>query len=347
MASLIHLWSPGFGEFGGGIGAFSRECATALQAEGYNVSLFGKSDVSGSWSGLPLYGAASSPPRLRTARFAAGVLTACLRERPQQVITCHVNFAPVAHIARKTARIPFTVIAHGIDVQLHLDRRKKEALLDAARILAVSEWTRQLVIAETGVDPSHVLRLPNTVDEERFTIGPKPESLLRRYRLAPGEHVLLTVGRLDERERYKGYDRIVAALPAIMKECGQVRYIVAGSGGDHARIMRLAADAGVDASVTIAGFVPDDELADHYRLADVFAMPSTGEGFGIVFLEAMACGIPVLAGNRDGSVDALDEGRLGRLVDPLDVGAIAAGIIDLLAGRGPRMWFNKQALRDA
>jgi glycosyltransferase involved in cell wall biosynthesis len=99
--------------------------------------------------------------------------------------------------------------------------------------------------------------------------------------------------------------------------------------------------------VSFAGFVAPDELVDHYRLADVFAMPSTGEGFGVVFLEAMACGTPVLGGNRDGSVDALDGGRLGLLVEPMNVAAIGDGICALLEKQGPECWFDREALHDA
>lgn len=90
-----------------------------------------------------------------------------------------------------------------------------------------------------------------------------------------------------------------------------------------------------------------ENSATPHRLADVFAMPSTGEGFGIVFLEAMACGTPVVAGNCDGAVDALDRGRLGKLVDPNDVSAIANGINSLLNKEGPALWFDREALHDA
>ncbi len=82
--------------------------------------------------------------------------------------------------------------------------------------------------------------------------------------------------------------------------------------------------------MTLAGYIPEEELNDHYNLCDVFAMPSKGEGFGIVFLEAMACGKPVLAGNKDGSVDALLGGKLGALVDPDDVAQIAETLIAIL-----------------
>jgi glycosyltransferase involved in cell wall biosynthesis len=346
MASRIHVWAPGFRYFGGGIGAFSRELALALESLGHDVALFGKCDSPGKWDGRTLWGVGAGNTTLSSARFAAGVLAACVRDRPQHVITTHVNYAPVAHFAKAVTGVPFSVVAHGIDVQHHLDDRKTAAMKAAARVFAVSEFTTQLVVG-AGVNPGRVRLLPNTVDETRFTLSGQSTELRQRYALSPGERVVLTVGRLDSTEAYKGYDRIIEALPAIINVCGPTRFILAGSGDDGPRLLRLAKKTGVEQRVTLAGFVPDAELADHYRLADVFAMPSTGEGFGIVFLEAMACGTPVLGGNRDGSVDALDGGKLGKLVDPLNVQEIAAGIIDLLMRKGPSLWYDKAALREA
>jgi glycosyltransferase involved in cell wall biosynthesis len=122
-------------------------------------------------------------------------------------------------------------------------------------------------------------------------------------------------------------------------------YLIVGKGNDTERVQALAAELGMADCLTLCGFVPDEELADHYRLANVYAMPSDGEGFGIVFLEAMACGIPVLAGNLDGSVDALADGKLGQLVDPRSIEAIADGLVALLSGKGPADWFKPEILR--
>ena len=97
----------------------------------------------------------------------------------------------------------------------------------------------------------------------------------------------------------------------------------------------------------VVSLISDVAMAEHYRLADVFAMPSTGEGFGIVFLEAMGSGTPVLGGNQDGSVDALDGGKLGLLVDPTSVDAIADGLIALLKRQGPDLWFEREHLAEA
>jgi glycosyltransferase involved in cell wall biosynthesis len=218
---------------------------------------------------------------------------------------------------------------------------------DADRVIAVSNWTRQRVLDLGGISPENVTVLPNTIDEERFTVGAKSTKLQRQYGLAPDEKVVLTVARLDPGERYKGYDRIIEALPAIRKECGPVRFLIVGAGGDRPRVAELARKIGVESAVSFAGFVPADALVDHYRLADAFAMPSTGEGFGIVFLEAMGCGTPVIAGNRDGSVDALDGGRLGMLIEPLSIDAIADSVCALIHREGPALWFDRQALHDA
>jgi glycosyltransferase involved in cell wall biosynthesis len=343
----IHTWAPAFTGFGGGISAFSRELAVALSDLGHDLRLFGKMDRTGKFERLPLWGTRTYTKVGRSHAFAAGVLASAARRRPNHIISTHVNFAPVAEIARRTLGIPFSLVAHGIDIHPGLPASVITALRAADRIIAVSSWTRLRVLDLGGIDPENVVILHNTLDEEKFNPAPKPSALLERYGIRQGEKVILTVARLASDERYKGYDRIIRALPTLQSECGNVRFILVGKGEDAARLEALAGVLGVRRNITFAGFVPDRELADHYRLADVFAMPSTGEGFGIVFLESMGCGVPVVAGNRDGSVDALDGGRLGKLVDPIDVNAISEGIHSLLRCDGPALWFNKERLSGA
>jgi glycosyltransferase involved in cell wall biosynthesis len=321
--------------------------ALGLGELGHELRLFGKNDSSGSWDGHDLTGGKPLGGAVRTAVFAGATLGAVLRSRPQHVISTHLNFGPVALLAKKLFGTRYTLVAHGIDVHPDLPSRTLDAMRNADRIIAVSEWTRGRVTALGGIDPANVSIVPNAFDETRFTVGPKPQWLRKAYGIVPGEKVLLTVGRLDRRERYKGCDRVIEALGEIQQRCGPVRFIVVGTGDDRERIIALAREKGQEKSVVFAGFVPPEDLADHYRLADAFAMPSTGEGFGIVFAEALACGTPVVAGNRDGSVDALDGGRLGRLVDPLSVSAIVEGVCDVLCGRGPALWHDRRELHNA
>ena len=111
-----------------------------------------------------------------------------------------------------------------------------------------------------------------------------------------------------------------------------VHFILVGKGDDRPRIQALVNNLNLQDCVTIAGFVPDEELCDYYNLCDVFALPSKGEGFGIVYLEALACGKPVLAGKQDGSIEPLAKGKLGCLVDPDNVEEIADNLIKILQG---------------
>jgi glycosyltransferase involved in cell wall biosynthesis len=346
----IHVWAPEFATFGGGIGKFSRELAFALHRLGHDLLLAGKLDypVDGERGGL--WGAAGYPRVARNAAFAAGVLARCARHRPDRVISSHLNFGPVARIASTTFGVPYTLVAHGIDVGQHLSSAKKAALRSAGQVIAVSSWTRKRLLQVGGISAERIVLLPNTVNGNEFNVGAPPASLRARYGLGDNEKVILTVARLGPSETlagYKGCDRTLEALPAVRAECGSVRYIIVGTGPDRFRLEEIATKLGISSAVTFAGFVPDDELADHYRLADAYVMPSTGEGFGIVFLEAMACGTPVLAGNADGSVDALDAGRLGKLVNPTSVPEITAGLIALLKREGPDWWFDRSALHHA
>ena len=342
----LHLWAPWFIQFGGGITSFSRELALALAEGKHGLSLFGKTDLGGSFAGAPLWGAGNYPAILQSTAFAAGVVGAAVRHQPAEIVSTHLNFGPMAHFAARLRGIPFTLIAHGIDVHPQLSPSRLAALRAAHRVIVVSNWTRQRLLALGGIGESRVFVLPNTYDEERFCPGDPPEYLRERYKLIRGERVVLTVARLDAGEGYKGYDRVLQAMPEVVRQCGSVRFLIAGQGSDRSRLEQMAQALGVADRVTFAGFVSDGELADHYRLADVFAMPSTGEGFGIVFLEAMGCGTPVLGGNLDGSVDALAGGELGMLVDPASVEAIAAGLVAMLQGRGPELWFGRRALQE-
>ena len=141
-------------------------------------------------------------------------------------------------------------------------------------------------------------------------------------------------------------DVTIRALPKILQAFPEVKYLVIGHGNDQPRLAQLAKNLNVADCVIFAGFVPTEELVEHYRVADAYIMPSQ-EGFGIVYLEAMACGIPVLAGDNDGSADPLQDGRLGWRVPHREPESVATACIEMLQGNDPRcngQWLREQAL---
>jgi phosphatidyl-myo-inositol dimannoside synthase len=167
--------------------------------------------------------------------------------------------------------------------------------------------------------------LPNTVSLDRFRPGPPDASLQERYGLA-GRTVLMTLARLDANERYKGIDETLRVLSRLAEAVPDVAYLVVGDGSDRGRLEGEARRLRVADRVVFAGRIAEETKADHYRLADAFVMPGRGEGFGIVYLEALACGIPVVGSTLDASRDALLDGKLGALVDPDDPADLIRGI---------------------
>lgn len=341
---VISLWAPQVLGFGGGITEFSRQFASALSTQ-YSVFIVAKFDRSGSYQGMPIHGAGRLFAPLRSAVFCLHCVARVVVRRPALIVSTHLNFGPVAFWLCKCLDIPFMVVAHGIDVQPNLSLLRQRALRSAVRVIGVSRHSRVLLLQLHGVRADQVRILPNTVDSDRFTVGLALAGLRNRYQIPLDRKIVLTVGRLVASEAYKGYDVILQAFSNVLATVPAAHYVICGKGDDRPRIERLIAELGLQDRVTVTGFVSDEELPAHYRMADVFAMPSTGEGFGIVFLEAMACGVPVLAGNRDGSVDALADGELGCLVDPLSVDEVAAGLISLLKKEGPEFWFQPEQLR--
>lgn len=247
------------------------------------------------------------------------------------VLVGHVNLAPAVWLLKKRyPGLKIAVMAHGIEVWTPLTGFKRHLLHQADHIIAVSRFTAGKLITVQGLPAEKIKVLPNCLDPffqlpDNFS---KPGYLLQRYGLRPGQPVLITISRLNAHEGYKGYDKVLACLPGLIAQYPDLQYILAGKSdrAERARIKALVQALKLESHVHLPGYLPDEELADHYRLSDVFVMPSKKEGFGLVFIEALACGTPVVAGNADGSADALLDGRLGRLVAPDDPEAIAEAI---------------------
>ncbi|MEA5628319.1 glycosyltransferase family 4 protein [Nostoc sp. UHCC 0251] len=272
------------------------------------------------------------PRLLQTIFFATKIIILAILQRPSIVISTHVNYATACYFLKLLTGIPYWVVAHGLEVWDIENIVTKLALQNANKIISVSNYTRQRLLGYKNLDSEKIVILPNTFDASKFKINPKPSYLLERYKLTDEQPVILTVTRMGRMAKYKGYDQILRALLKVQLHVPNVHFILVGKGDDIPRIKALVTSLNLQDCVTIAGFIPDEELCDYYNLCDVFALPSQGEGFGIVYLEALACGKPVLAGNQDGSTDPLAEGKLGCLVDPNNVEEIADNLIQILQG---------------
>lgn len=351
--TVVHFWFPNIFDFKGGIQVYIAVLLEALQKlypySEYEVFLKHDTCYYPKFSFLSktrFHFSGIWPLSIRTAAFAAQILGLGLWQRPKLVIAAHLNFTVAAYWLKQLTGVSYWTITYGIEAWNIQRQDLQTALHHADRILSISGYTRDRLIQEQNLDPAKISLLPCTFDPSRFQISAKSTYLLEKYNLKPEQPIILTVSRLAEAKRYKGYDQILEALPQIRQAIPNVHYLIVGKGKDQPRVEKLIAQLELQDCVTLAGFVPDDQLCDYYNLCDVFAMPSKREGFGIVYLEALACGKPTLGGNQDGAIDALCHGELGALVDPDDVGEIAQTLIQILQGTYPNpLMYKPEALR--
>lgn len=251
------------------------------------------------------------------------------------VILSHANLLPVGFCIKLLApKTKLILIAHGIEAWKPFTGFKKKMLFKCDQILSVSRYTKNVLIALNGFPEASIRVLNNCLDPflEEPVVKEKDPDLLERYRLKKEDTVLMTLTRLAARERYKGYDIVIQSLKKLRETNPHLKYLIVGKydNKEKARLDKMIAKAGLRDQVIFSGFVPDKALADHFNLADIYIMPSEKEGFGIVFIEAMYYNKPVIAGNKDGSTDALLDGKLGLLVNPENLEEVTCAITKMM-----------------
>ncbi|HTL88082.1 MAG TPA: glycosyltransferase [Leptolyngbya sp.] len=284
-------------------------------------------------------------PKVGRAKLAIALLTHLVTHRPQRVFCGHILLAPLIEALCRPLGIPYTVLTYGKEVWEPLPDRTCRSLQNADRIWAISRYSRDRACEANKIQRDRVDFLFCAVDGTFFRPQAKDPILVQRYQLENCK-VLMTVARLWSGDPYKGVDVTIRALPQILQVFPDVKYLVIGRGDDQPRLAKLAAELGVGDRVIFAGFVSTEELPNHYCLADAYVMPSQ-EGFGIVYLEAMACGVPVLSGDTDGSSDPLQDGRLGWQVPHRDPDEVAIAILEILKGNDQRcvgQWLRQESL---
>jgi phosphatidyl-myo-inositol dimannoside synthase len=249
----------------------------------------------------------------------------------------------LAGTCRRLFGLKTVIYIHGEEISTRTrydegGQRRRRAFAAADGIVAVSRFTQDTLTRGFGVPAGKIELVSNGVDLTRFVPRPRSTDLVVRYGLER-RPVLLTVSRLYAR---KGMDRVIESLPAVLRQFPDLVYLVVGEGSYRPTLENLVAFHGLGRNVIFTGAVPDYELTEHYSLGDVFIMANREmpdgetEGFGLVFLEANACGLPVIAGRAGGSVDAVTDQVNGLVVDGDDTASISAAIIRVFQDDGLR-----------
>ena len=256
------------------------------------------------------------------------VIQLILKEKDFSVIICgHLNLLPLAVLASWRAKCPLVLSVHGIEAWEPTPRVISNLCTRfVSHVTSVTNFTLQRFLTWARCRPEKTFVIPPAVRLDRFCPGPKRDDLIEAYSLSE-KTILLTLCRLNAKERYKGVDEVLEQLSQLVLEYPNLVYLVAGEGDDRERLEKKADALGLKSVVRFIGFVEEEVKPDIYRLADAFLMPGRGEGFGIVYLEALASGLPVLGSKLDGSSEALLGGGLGVLVDPNNARELKSGIV--------------------
>jgi phosphatidylinositol alpha-1,6-mannosyltransferase len=250
--------------------------------------------------------------------YILGAIRTATRRPAFDFIFCgHLNMIQFATFLSRLVSAPVWLQLHGTEAWTKPSRSLQWSAEQSEVVTCVSRHTRRMFLQWAKLPSEKVLVLPNTVDEQFTTTGSHYIGLAQHEMME--KRAILTVSRLSRREGYKGHDKVIRCLPALCAEFDDLIYVIAGEGDLRQDLERLAESLHVSHVVKFLGRVERSTLPSLYRNADVFIMPSTGEGFGIVFLESIACGTPVIAGDSDGARDPLQDGALGVLSSDKDL----------------------------
>ncbi len=262
------------------------------------------------------------------ARFTATALRSATRHA-KLVVAAHPYLAPVVQALRIAApRMKSIVVAHGIEVWEPLSTLRRRALRSANLILTPTQDTADHIAAQQQVPRDRIRVLPWALDPDFDALPASQSALPANF---PSGRIILTVGRWQANERYKGMDTLISALPRLLHEWTDLQLVAVGEGDDQAWLEQLAEGCGVRRHVHFFSGLTYSELAACYSACEIFALPSRGEGFGLVYLEAMARGKPVIGGAHGGAPEVIDDGRTGYLVHHGDAPQLATSIETLLA----------------
>lgn len=318
------LTTDDFGGYGG-IAKFNRDFLTAL-------SLINDISVIDLFSRLPGSDDVKLPEKIVRRCTASSKLRYVLRvfkyaflgPRCDVVFCGHINLLPIAYLLSKLKGARLELIVHGVEAWGIRHRRFSFWLAKQVdRIISVTRFTLKKM-DDVFLNKTHFI-LPNSIDLDFFKPAIKSVSLTQAYSLE-NKKVLLSVGRLDGAQRHKGFDQVLEVLQELTTSHPDLIYVLVGDGTDRERLAEKAKSLGLSDHVIFTGKVSDQEKLLWYQAADAFVMCGFGEGFGIVYLEALACGLPVVGSELDGSREALMDGRLGLLANPAKLETLSVAI---------------------
>lgn len=269
--------------------------------------------------------------------FAKECIKIIIHEKPALILVGHVNFSPLGYGLAQLSGAKWGTFIYGIDVWQPLPWHRRLAAQQSDQLIAISKFTAQQAAQHNDLNKNGEIQILHNC------LAPSFETELTATATSTSDLALLTVARTTLAEQYKGHDYVIQAMPILQKRFPQLIYHIVGDGDWQPALKDLANELGVGDKVLFHGRVSDEALLQHYLDATLFVMPSRCEGFGFVFIEAMAHGIPAIGGDLDATPEVIIDGQTGYVVDPTSIDDIVAAISYLLENPNVREQMGRNA----
>jgi len=247
-----------------------------------------------------------------------------LGAKPDLMLFDHVGLARLPGLLPRFIRPRYVLLIHGVEIWQQNRRDYHRTARHACLLISNSEYTARksqnryrdlppIQVCLPGKDFSKPTNIVSTGLAEK--LGPR---------------AMLIVGRLDAKQRHKGHDHLLQAMPFVLQQVPDAQLVIAGSGDDRMRLEQLASNLGITEQILFTGWCNESELKELYERCALFVMPSAGDGFGLVYLEAMQHGIPCVGLQNTAAEEVIENGVSGMLVDRDDISGMADQLAKLL-----------------
>ncbi|MEQ1895762.1 MAG: glycosyltransferase family 4 protein [Vicinamibacterales bacterium] len=286
-------------------------------------------------------GASLASSTLTRVQFGAQIAWAQAISGSPWTFYTHLSLGKVQAFVPAIWRRPYAVFLHGVEVWGHLTPSQRRVLRGATLRVANSALTARRV-ADVHPDIGPIVECPLALPR---SFGSEDRAGQTDSGWPIGPRAVILVARMLTGERYKGHDELLSAWPAVRARVPEAQLVFVGDGDDVERLKRMAVALGVAEALVFTGFVPEGELDAIYRRAAVFAMPSYGEGFGMVYLEAMAHRLPCIGSIHDAASEVIEDGVTGFLVEQSEESELIGRLVALLSNEGLRLEMGERGYR--
>lgn len=264
--------------------------------------------------------------------FTLKAFTFIKKNKIELVITDHIQLSIITYFVQKLFSVKYITNVYGIEVWTNLKKRDIIGLKNSDLIIGDCNFVLNYVKNHFGIPEAKLKLLHDPVDTLRFKPAAKDKKLFSKYSIPDNKFIVMTVGRL---ERNKGFELMIKTIQNLPDE---IIYVIVGDGVHRERLLKMVNELSLQRRVFFTFRVPEDDLVPLYNLSDVIILISSfghgeGEGLPLGLIEASACGKPIIAGNQDGSVDAVDEGKNGFIISPDDDEALKQRIMSIYSDK--------------